>query len=103
MRISDWSSDVCSSDLLEATLSHTWTDARDVTAGQPLGRVPKHKITLSAVARPIEAWSISPEVTYVSRQWDFLYPDGAGFGDNGYNDGYALVNLATTYRLDDTY
>src|SRR3546814_17826286 len=47
---------------LEATLSHTWTDARDVTAGQPLGRVPKHKIPLSAVARPLEAGSLSPEV-----------------------------------------
>ncbi|MEO3434964.1 TonB-dependent receptor [Inquilinus sp. CAU 1745] len=90
-------------DWIAARLSWTWTNSRDVMNDRPLGRSPKHKIAASATVTPLEDWTISPEIVYASEAIEYLYPDGSGFGDLGYGEGYTLVNLATTYDIDETY
>src|SRR3546814_17347711 len=60
MRISDWSSDVCSSDLLFASQSYAAILARDATVAlcraKPSGRVDDRDVDLTEACGVIAAW-----------------------------------------------
>src|SRR3546814_2336811 len=57
MRISDWSSDVCSSDLLQA---ENRAPAGDFPGGLSIGEVPRDDLHLEAQIRAIIARYLSP-------------------------------------------
>jgi vitamin B12 transporter len=39
---------------------------------------------------------IAPEFIYVGKQWDYVYPDNAGWGSNGYNDEGFVFNMTAS-------
>ena len=83
-----------------------WTvqEARDEAKDTPLARRPRNSASLSPRIAPKVDWVdvpnarliIAPEFIYVGRQWDYIYPDNAGFGANGYNDEGFVFNMTAS-------
>jgi vitamin B12 transporter len=83
-----------------------WTvqETLDETKNTPLARRPRNSASLSPRIAPKVDWVdvpnarliIAPEFIYVGRQWDYIYPDNAGFGSNGYNDEGFVFNMTAS-------
>ncbi|MCA3327317.1 MAG: TonB-dependent receptor, partial [Roseomonas sp.] len=83
-----------------------WTvqETLDEVKNTPLARRPRNSASLSPRIAPKVDWVdvpnarliIAPEFIYVGRQWDYIYPDNAGFGANGYNDEGFVFNLTAS-------
>ncbi|MEN9499402.1 MAG: hypothetical protein RIS83_1221, partial [Pseudomonadota bacterium] len=42
---------------------------------------------------------IAPEFIYVGPQWDYIYPDDAGWGSKGYNDAGFVFNMTASLPI----
>lgn len=92
------------SDIFSTRAAWTVQEARDETRNTPLARRPRNTASLSSRIAPKVDWVdvpnarliIAPEFIYVGRQWDFIYPDNAGFGSNGYNDEGFVFNMTAS-------
>jgi len=83
-----------------------WTvqETLDETKNTPLARRPRNSASLSPRIAPKVDWVdvpnarliIAPEFIYVGRQWDYIYPDNADFGSNGYNDEGFVFNMTAS-------
>ena len=82
-----------------ATVTYTYTDARNRETDELLLRRPFHQISATAAIRPIPTVSIMPEVVYVGRRDDVRYDDAGTFLGAGEVKGYTLVNLAANYDV----
>ncbi len=84
---------------LDATLSYTYTDARDLGTGAALLRRPREAISLGAVARPLPGLSIAPTLTYTGAFQDYLTDNGGFPVAVGQAHPGAILDLAATYRV----
>lgn len=81
---------------LDLNASYTYTNSRNPD-GEQNWRIPRHKITLSGIARPAENWTISADLTYAANVIDFdwdLYADVA-------LDDYVLLNAKVAYQVNE--
>ncbi|MEM7442865.1 MAG: TonB-dependent receptor [Pseudomonadota bacterium] len=78
------------SDTIEATVSWTYTDARNAITGERLLRRPEHIVSARATIEPIDDLQITPEILYVSSQADV--------GDTTI-PSYTLVGLSANYAF----
>jgi vitamin B12 transporter len=92
------------SDSFSTRAAWTVQETLDETKNTPLARRPRNSASLSPRIAPKVDWVdvpnarliIAPEFIYVGRQWDYIYPDNAGFGSNGYNDEGFVFNLTAS-------
>jgi len=88
---------------VEATLAWTWTDAEDATSGVRLERRPRHVGSVNVVVRPVERFTVAPELVVTGPFREARYgSDGAQTGVD-YRGGTALVNLRAAWRLDEVF
>jgi vitamin B12 transporter len=86
------------SEALNLRADYTYTDAVDETTHLPLIRRPRHKASLTAGWRPIDALSLDATLLYVGPQVD---------GNRDFSiprlklSGYTLVNLAASWKASD--
>jgi vitamin B12 transporter len=92
------------SDSFSTRAAWTVQETLDETKNTPLARRPRNSVSLSPRIAPKVDWVdvpnarliIAPEFIYVGRQWDYIYPDNAAFGSNGYNDEGFVFNLTAS-------
>jgi len=82
---------------LSADLTYTYTDARDATTNNLLLRRPENAGSLTLTLSPLKTLTITPQLTYIGRFYDYLYantgyPTGTGLARPG-----TLLNLTATY------
>lgn len=95
------------SDSVSTRAAWTVQEARDEAKDTPLARRPRNSASLSPRIAPRVDWVevpnarliIAPEFIYVGRQWDYIYPDNAGFGANGYNDEGFVFNMTASLPI----
>ncbi len=88
---------------LDAMLSYTWTETRDLSTNAALLRRPRDQASISARVTPMPGLTILPELIYTGAFRDFLsddngFPVGAGRAHPG-----TIVNLSVTYALTETF
>ena len=95
------------SDSFSTRAAWTVQEARDEAKDVPLARRPRNSASLSPRIAPKVDWVdvpnsrliIAPEFIYVGPQWDFVYPDNAGSGRNGYNDSGFVFNMTASLPI----
>lgn len=86
---------------LDFNLNYTWTHARDATTGQMLQRIPQHKFNFNTTWSPVQDFTLSGNILYVSGWRDTPVIAGA----DGYcstcakGHGYMTIDLAASYRI----
>ncbi len=84
---------------VDADLSYTYTDTRNVTTGQRLLRRPLNAAAANVRLRPYPGLTIAPELIYTGAFQDFLVDD-AGFGRAvGRARSGLIANLNVTYDV----
>jgi vitamin B12 transporter len=78
-------------DGLTLGLAYTYTDAEDLTTGEPLRRVPKNRLAVTGSWEPLPGLVLFGELLVSGSQFE-----GTGLPDN---PGYAVVNAGASYRL----
>jgi vitamin B12 transporter len=92
------------SDSFSTRAAWTVQETLDETKNTPLARRPRNSASLSPRIAPKVDWVdvpnarliIAPEFIYVGPQWDYVYPDNAGWGSNSYNDAGFVFNLTVS-------
>jgi vitamin B12 transporter len=84
---------------LDASLTYTHNDTRDLATGAALLRRPREQVSLAVQARPIEGLLIAPELIYTSTFLDFLYDDTGMPVGTGWARPGTILNLAASYDL----
>ena len=82
---------------LDASLSYTNTDARNLADHSVLLRRPTDQVTASLRASPLPGLTITPELVYTSTFHDFL------IDDFGYQNGVGIAKAGTILNLTVTY
>ncbi|MFC7334172.1 TonB-dependent receptor plug domain-containing protein [Rhodocista pekingensis] len=88
-------------DWAELTASWTWTDARNEQTDARLLRRPEHALAFTAALEPVAGLTVAPEVSFIGRRRDYIYPDASGYGGEGTAGGYVLANLSLTWQARD--
>jgi vitamin B12 transporter len=78
-------------DGLVVSIAYTYTDAEDQTTGNPLPRVAKNALAVTATWEPLPGLTLSGEVQVLSSQFEAP--------GQPRNPGYTVVNAAAAYRL----
>jgi vitamin B12 transporter len=78
-------------DGLVVVLAYTYTDAEDRTTGNPLPRVAKNVLAVTATWEPLPGLTLSGEIQVLSSQFEAP--------GQPRNPGYTVVNAAAAYRL----
>jgi vitamin B12 transporter len=78
-------------DGLVVSVAYTYTDAEDQTTGNPLPRVAKNALAVTATWEPFPGLTLSGEVLVLSSQFEAP--------GQPRNPGYTVVNAAAAYRL----
>ena len=78
-------------DGLVVGLAYTYTDAEDRTTGNPLPRVAKNALAVTATWEPLPGLTLSGELQVLSSQFEAP--------GQPRNPGYTVVNAAAAYRL----
>jgi vitamin B12 transporter len=78
-------------DGLVVSLAYTYTDAENRTTGNPLPRVAKNVLAVTATWEPLPGLTLSGEVQVLSSQFEAP--------GQPRNPGYTVVNAAAAYRL----
>ena len=78
-------------DGLVVGLAYTYTDAEDRTTGNPLPRVAKNALAVTATWEPLPGLTLSGELQVLSSQFEAP--------GQPRNSGYTVVNAAAAYRL----
>ena len=92
------------SDSFSTRAAWTVQETLDETKNTPLARRPRNSASLSPRIAPKVDWVdvpnarliIAPEFIYVGPQWDYVYPDNAGWGSNSYSDAGFVFNLTVS-------
>ncbi len=84
---------------LEATLSYTYTEARNTADNTRLLRRPKNRASLSAAITPLPNLTISPEITISGPFQDYLVDNTGTSTSIGRAKGGTTANLAVTYAI----
>ena len=95
------------SDDFSARAAWTVQETRDEEKNTPLARRPRNSASLSPRIAPKVDWVdvpnarliIAPEFIYVGPQWDYIYPDDAGWGSKGYNDAGFVFNMTASLPI----
>jgi len=82
---------------LSADLTYTYTDARDVSDNSLLLRRPENAGSATLTVTPIPAFTLTPQITYIGRFYDYLY------ANNGYPTGTGLARPGTIVNLSAAY
>ena len=78
-------------DGLVVSIAYTYTDAEDQTTGDPLPRVAKNALAVTATWEPLPGLTLSGEIQVLSSQFEAP--------GQPKNPGYTVVNAAAAYRL----
>jgi vitamin B12 transporter len=78
-------------DGLVLALAYTYTDSEDLTTGDPLRRIAKNALAVTASWEPLPGLTLSGEVQVMSSQFEAP--------GQPRNPGYTVVNAAASYRL----
>ena len=92
------------SDSFSTRAAWTVQETLDEAKNTPLARRPRNSASLSPRIAPKVDWVdvpnarliIAPEFIYVGPQWDYVYPDNAGWGSNSYSDAGFVFNLTVS-------
>lgn len=84
---------------LDASLSYTYTDARNIADNSVLLRRPKDQVTASLRASPLPGLTITPELVYTSAFHDYIIDDSGNQGGIGIARAGTIVNLTVTYAV----
>src|SRR3546814_1746106 len=91
LRISDWSSDVCSSDLLLATKVNRYDDP--TVQGNDLPRSPAFTLNTGFVGTPVVGLDISFDIRFTDSYYSDVFKDA-----RAKTDPYVLANAQISYR-----
>ena len=89
-------------DWIEAVLSYTWTETRDVTTNLALLRRPRDQASIALRATPLPGVTLAPELVYTGSFQDFLSDDNGFPTAVGRAHPGAVINFTATYAISDS-
>jgi vitamin B12 transporter len=86
-------------DTLRAKASYTYTDARDLTTGLQLLRVPFNQAGLSFIYTPTPKWEVEPRLTLVGSRFDTDFTTGSRVT----LAAYATLDVYARYKINESF
>lgn len=84
---------------VEAIISFTHTDTRDLATSAPLLRRPREQASVTIRAEPLPGLTIAPELIYTGAFIDFISDDNGFPVGPGRSKGGAVFNLTANYAI----